>query len=417
MTAFAPANRAAVNRCRPDFKRLDRQWAIVFHDGSARIFVFDNADDVVTYTDENGSVFANTWDPMSQKINTAITPAAGIGGAPTQSFQHDGLARTTLATDTTALGVASVGLTPDSIGRTVEEQQGLAGLLRFVTNSAFVPLPATQVTCPNNRAVNAAFDNLYRKQKIMEAATGAVIAAWQFFGPGRVAEVALGNGLIQTMLNNARTHSAVQGTVPNPAWGTPSSDRLGYDGAARPIAKRYLPAGINGTTFAYNNTNPVMGNTTGYDPASNKNFERALHAEITSNLYQPFTLAGEPNGGYDSINRLLQYQRGILSPTGGYLGDGGGSISTPIGILNTNQSEDFDLDSLDNWREVWGATAQSCGGFNYRRNHNRLNQITQQSVYDYGYYQNFTYDGVPGASTEILSRTAHGNIPMTCSTA
>ncbi len=268
----------------------------------------------------------------------------------------------------------------DSLGRNVEEQQQPAGgVAAFVTNSAFTSVPATQLTYPNNRTVNGAFDALYRKQQIVEGATGAAIAARQYFGPGRVAEVALGNGLIQTMLNNARTHSAVQGTVPNPAWGTPSSDRLGYDGAARLIGKRYLPGGINGTTFAYNNTNPVVGNTTGYDPADNKNFERALHAEITSSLYQPFTLAGEPDGGYDSINRLLQYQRGILSDTGGYLGDGGGSISTPIDILNTNQSEDFDLDTLGNWRgfNVYGA--QACSALDYRRNHNRLNQITQQT--------------------------------------
>ena len=34
-----------------------------------------------------------------------------------------------------------------------------------------------------------------------------------------MAEVALGNGLICTWMNNARTHSAVQGGVANPAWG------------------------------------------------------------------------------------------------------------------------------------------------------------------------------------------------------
>jgi len=43
-------------------------------------------------------------------------------------------------------------------------------------------------------------------------------------------------------LNNARTGSAVQDPTPvNPAWGTRSSDRVGYDGAGRTIAKRYLP--------------------------------------------------------------------------------------------------------------------------------------------------------------------------------
>jgi hypothetical protein len=50
-----------------------------------------------------------------------------------------------------------------------------------------------------------------------------------------VAEVALGNGMICSYMNNSRTHSAVQSTVANPAWGTPSSDKLGYDGANKGV--------------------------------------------------------------------------------------------------------------------------------------------------------------------------------------
>ena len=177
-------------------------------------------------------------------------------------------------------------------------------------------------------------------------------------------------------------------------------NRQGESRRSRP-ARAAIGAARGRTTFAYNNTNPVVGNTTGYDPADNKNFERALHAEITSSLYQPFTLAGQPDGGYDSINRMLQYQRGILSPTGGYLGDGGGSVSTPIDILNTNQSEDFDLDTLGNWRGLNVYGAQACSALDYRRSHNRLNQITQQTQNGY-YNQNFTYDGFPGASNGNL---------------
>lgn len=67
------------------------------------------------------------------------------------------------------------------------------------------------------------------------------IAQWWFFGPGRVAELKLGNGLYCTQMNNARTNSAVQSpSSANPAWGDVSSDRLGYDGAGRMITKRYL---------------------------------------------------------------------------------------------------------------------------------------------------------------------------------
>ena len=51
-------------------------------------------------TDENGSVFANVWDPMGRKSSTAITPASGVGGTTGQGFQYDGLTRLTSSTDT-----------------------------------------------------------------------------------------------------------------------------------------------------------------------------------------------------------------------------------------------------------------------------------------------------------------------------
>lgn len=77
-------------------------------------------------------------------------------------------------------------------------------------------------------------------------------------------------------MNNADANSAVQSTMPNPAWGDATTDRLGYDGSGRLIAKRFLPSG---------STTALVGFTTSYDPSSNKLFERALHAESRSALY------------------------------------------------------------------------------------------------------------------------------------
>src|ERR1700731_3190266 len=110
---------------------------------------------------------------------------------------------------------------------------------RNVTNTDSVSYPATGVQYPDGRQLTNAYDALYRRTLVHDQTNAVDVAKWQFFGPGRVAETALGNGLICTWMNNARTHSAVQATVPNPAWGNQSSDRLGYDGAGRPITKRY----------------------------------------------------------------------------------------------------------------------------------------------------------------------------------
>ena len=370
-----------------------------YHDSSMEGFVYDLAGDVVLYTDCNGSRFTNTWDSMGRKTSTTIAPASGIGGTTSQAFQYDGLGRLTSSTDTTASGGAVVNIAYDSLGRGVEEGQVYGANTRYLTNDAYTSLAASQLTYPNERQVNTGHDALYRKNSLIEQSTSASIASWQYFGPSRVAEVALGNGIIQTMMNNARTHSAVQlGTVSNPAWGTPSGDRLGYDGSGRMIAKRYLAGGINSTTFAYNNATPLVGDTTSFDPADNKFYERALHAESRSFLYQPVGTSGtvaSPVPGYDSVNRLVQYQRGVLA-------SGGGGVANAITLPNTEAQRSWDLDGLGNWRlteftPVGGS--QTVGELS----HNKLNEITQIKFPLAPASFALTYDGEPGASNGNLA--------------
>jgi len=197
---------------------------------------------------------------------------------------------------------------------------------------------------------------------------------------------------------NARTRSSVQGGQSIPGWGDQSSDRLGFDGASRQITKRYLAGGINGTTHAYNDSNAVVGMTSAYDRSSNKFYERELHAESRSHLYQPFS-SGVPQGGYDSIDRMRQYQRGTLSSTGGPGGDGGGSVTTPINLSKTDESRTYDLDGLGNWKDT---VFTPVGGSQTTqvRDHNKVNQITETD--DGSSEMDFTYDGTTGASNGNL---------------
>ena len=195
---------------------------------------------MVEYIDENGSAFTFTLDALGRKTAVAVTPAAGVVGTTAQSFQYDGLSRTTFSRDTAGSN-ADASFFFDSLGRSVEEQQSFGGNDRFVTHTALASLAASGFTLPNGRVLAYTTDDLYRRTQISEGASA--LATWSFFGPARVPEVKLGNGLILTHMNNARTRSAVQNGVANPAWGDASSDRLGYDGAGRMIAKRFLDAG------------------------------------------------------------------------------------------------------------------------------------------------------------------------------
>jgi RHS repeat-associated protein len=186
--------------------------------------------------------------------------------------------------------------------------------------------------------------------------------------------------LIATQMNNARTHSAVQAAVPLPAWGNISTDQLGYDGAGRMITKRYMTGGISGVTHGYANTTARVGYTTSFDRASNKLYERHLEAEDRSHLYQPFNSDGSFAVGYDSANRLRQYQRGVLSSaTIPYLVNAGASIATPTTLPGADQVRTYGLDGLGNWKtsnftvvnddESTTSTAEV-------RQHNYVNEIT-----------------------------------------
>ena len=191
----------------------------------------------------------------------------------------------------------------------------------------------------------------------------------------------LGNGLICTWMNNARTNSAVQcQRLPNPAWGDQSSDRLGYDGAGRMITKRYLAGGIDGSA-RYNTPTSVVGFTTAYDRASNKFYERALHAENRSHLYEPF----DSNG---SAQRRLRFARPPAAISARHAGlhrrhaaatAAGRSRSGPISLAEHRHAAELPCSTA--WAtggtrpsRPWAARPQT-----EVRQHNGLNQITRIS--------------------------------------
>jgi len=369
------------------FDQLDRQLTMTFADGSVRTNGYNTANDLIAYTDENGSVFAFTVDALGRRTATAITLASGVGGTTAQSFAYDGLSRITQAIDTVSGTSATVNFNYDSLSRTLEEGQLYGGYTRYVTHDKWTSWVPTDLTYPSTRQITSAYDFLYRRNAINETSGGALICSWQFFGPGRAVEQLLGNGIICTQMNNARTHSAVQSPVANPVWGNVSSDRLGYDGVGRMITKRFLTGGINGDSGAYDETTALLGFTTAFDRASNKYYERALHAESRSDLYQPFNPDGSLQSGYDSADRLLQYQRGILATTGGYLRQGGGSITTPITLPNTDANRIYNLDGLGNWKTT-SFTPEGGSPATEVRQHNAVNQITKFGstpvLYDHG---------------------------------
>lgn len=361
------------------FDLLDRETIMTFHDGSTRTKVYNPAGDIVGYTDENGSVFANTFDPLGRKTGVGITLAAGVIGTTAQTFHFDGQWRMTFARDSVGSTNADVVFVRDSIDRVLEEAQIYSGDSRYVTHDQWTSYPATGFTFPNGRHITNSYDLLYRRTNVGDTG-GSNIAAWKFFGPQRVALFALGNGITCSMMNNAQTASAIQsgGTYP-PSWGDKTTDRLGYDGSGRMIAKRFLPSA---------STTSLLGFTTLFDPSSNKFFERALHAESRSALYP----------AYDSMDRLLQYLRGTLA-------SGGASVTTPITLPGTNNQQTYNLDGLGNWKNTVYAP-EGASAITQTRTHNKLNELTQFAttpvLYDHG--------NNAGNTNPVIAQRGNGNI-------
>jgi RHS repeat-associated protein len=378
------------------YDTLDRQTKLIFHDGSERVSAFNKAGNVVTYTDENGSVFANTFDALGRKTAVSISLASGVIGTTAQSFEYDGLSRNTFARDSISSTHADVSLRYDSLSRVLEDSQAYGGNTRNVTNANYFSIVPIWINYPNDsqmsdQGLSIGYDILYRYTLVYKT-FDVQLARWEYFGPSRVAEISLYNGLICTWMNNSRTRSAVQEGESSPSWGDQSSDRLGYDGAGRMITKRFLAAAYNETLGGYDNTTSLVGFTSAYDKASNKLYERALQAESRSHLYEPI-VDSEPQGGYDSLNRLRQYQRGALA-------SGGGSVNSPIVLPNTDEFRTYDLDGLGNWKKtvyepVGGAETTQVRQYNY------LNEITRTTIASAD--TDFSYDGIPGASNGNLA--------------
>ena len=82
-----------------------------------------------------------------RKKSTTITPATGIGGTTSQTFQYDGLNRPTLNQDLTSAGTVQVTSFYDSLGRSIEEAPITLGTgSRYVTSTAFTSAAAPSGT-------------------------------------------------------------------------------------------------------------------------------------------------------------------------------------------------------------------------------------------------------------------------------
>ena len=81
----------------------------------------------------------------------------------------------------------------------------------------------------------------------------------------------------------------------------------------------------------------------------------------------------------DDKKMLASSANGTVA-TGGYQNDGGGSVTTGIGLPNTDSQRSYSLDGLGNWKKSAYLPEGSTASKTDHRNNNYVNQITQRSV-------------------------------------
>ena len=297
-----------------EYDSLNRLIVETFADGSTNTYVYDGDHNVVALTDKNGTVHENQFDGINRLTGKDVSRARGVSGSTKWRFEYDGLS--TKATDNNSPATLSddsvVELRYDSLSRLlVEIQNGqrIESVFDGVGNRL-------SLVYPNGRAVETSYDALDRIDTIRNQGSAAMVAEYDYIGPGRTLERRYGNGTRLSYHDGA-------------------GQDVGYDGIRRVVERRHETA----------NGDPVAGFAYAYDQEDNRRFQRDLVTD-QADVYE-----------YDSYYRLTRTAYQLP----GSLVDGivsNGTTNSDVASLGGLSETAYQLDGVGNWsqRTVDGAT-------------------------------------------------------------
>ena len=276
-------------------------------------------------------------DPIN--VNDPSNPSESfpaVIGSNQFNFEFDGLSRLTRATDNNDPDETDddsiVTFIYDSLSRVVEETQQIGNLPTQVISSAWeAENLRVGLTYPNGRKLEFTFDDLDRIQSITDEGAAEAIVEYDYIGVGRVLER-------RSPINDTRL------TYLNDA----GDADIGYDGLRRTVELRHLRDADDSL---------IVGFQYGYDRMNNRTFQRRLHDLNNSELYE-----------YDSVYRLINFERGELNAEGN-------GITNPSG--NVSQGQEWDLDGVGNWDQVT-TTDENGSDITDNREHSSFNELITQ---------------------------------------
>jgi len=274
------------------YNQRDVKTIETFADNTTNVWTLDLDDNPISFKDENGSIFSNTFDGLNRRVRCDVSRAAGVEGTTLQTMEYDGLSRRTrdadnndpsnLGDDTDCRHVY------DSLSRQVEEQQNPGdGAFRAIDSGWFSGERRVQLVYPTGRNIRFQHDMLDRQKRIRDNAETSDLAEYFYIGPVRVRRRDYQNG---TRLS------------------------INYDGDRRPVDWRDTRG-----------SKVLLGYAYGWDRENNRQFEQFLHRQGKADLFT-----------YDSVYRVTDVRFGIKNP------------SNPTGA---EFQTSYTLDGVHNWRQ------------------------------------------------------------------
>jgi YD repeat-containing protein len=145
-------------------------------------YEYDDASNVTEIEDQSGSVLAYQYDALDRRTDCDITPATGVGGDTTESWEYDALSRLTQAQDDDS----TVQFTYDSLSRVLTEVQGdnpLEQTGKSVTTTWNAEDQPTKIAYPSTFEARRTLDVLGRLS-VLKDDDDVTLASFDLYGPG-----------------------------------------------------------------------------------------------------------------------------------------------------------------------------------------------------------------------------------------
>jgi RHS repeat-associated protein len=337
-------------------------------------YTYNAAGQVITKTDQNGTVHTYTYDVLGRQTSDAVTIASGNPENIDTSvlrietnYNSQGLIYQTTSYNAASGGsiVNQVENLYNDLGQLTAQYQSVSGAVNTSTTPAVqyaysdssAGRVLTSMTYPNGRILHYGYDG-----STLDTAIGRLSYLADDNGSGGVGQHLEEYAYLGLNTAVARNHPE---TGINLTYIQQSGDTLantdggdqytGLDRFGQIIDQNDVDTSTSTSTDRFQYSYDRDGNVLAKNNLVNSSESQLYHANSTT--------SGDDNTAYDPLNRLVSYKRGTLSSSG----NNGSSLDT---VITNTASQNYSLDAVGNMSSV------TTNGTSQSRSANSQNQYT-----------------------------------------